>query len=335
MAKRKRLTPANPEFLGAAPETKSMGPLAGMRAPIADVASQASATAALEELSREMQEARQAGRMITALPLSQIRLDHLVRDRVASDDDDMEALMVSLRDRGQQAPIEVVALGQGEYGLISGWRRCTALARLHREGLGDGTVLAIERRPDDASDAYLAMVEENEIRVGLSYFERARIAVRSVELGVFETEKQALLHLFRSASRAKRSKIRSFLGVVRALDGALRYPQAIGERLGLQLSAALGQDAGLGPRLCHRLANTAPQDSEAELKILADSAAPKGKTDSVKAKPVTEEPFDTHTPRPGLTVRVHKTDGRLEITGAALTPDLRGRLLRWLENPTS
>ncbi|QCO58167.1 nuclease (plasmid) [Pseudorhodobacter turbinis] len=335
MAKRKRLTPANPDFLGAAPETKSMGPLGGMRAPIADVASQASATAALEELSREMQAARQAGRMITALPLSQIRLDHLVRDRVASDDDDMATLMASLRDRGQQAPIEVVALGQGEYGLISGWRRCTALAKLHSEGVGDGTVLAIERRPDDASDAYLAMVEENEIRVGLSYFERARIAVKSVEQGVFETEKQALLHLFRSASRAKRSKIRSFLGVVRALDGALRYPQAIGERLGLQLSAALDQDADLGPRLCQNLTNSAPQGTEAELKILADAVAPNVKTGSVKAKTVTEEPFSTHIPRSGLTVRVHKGDGRVEISGAALTPDLRARLLLWLETPTS
>lgn len=326
MAKRKRLTPANPDFLGTAPETKSMAPMGGMRAPIADVAAQASATAALEELSREMQAARAAGRMITPLPLSDIRLDHLVRDRIAPTgdaDEDMAALMASLRDRGQQAPIEVVALAEGGYGLISGWRRCTALLALHAQGVGDGTVLAIERRPDDASDAYLAMVEENEIRLGLSYFERARIALKAVEQGVFETEKQALLNLFRTASRAKRSKIRSFLAVVRALDGVLAFPHAMGERLGLQLSAALERDSGLAQRLRTTLTQAAAQDAQAELTVLTDAlAAP-----AVKSAPTSV----TRDIRKGLSVKVHKTGNRLELSGPALTPDLRARLLLWLE----
>ena len=50
------------------------------------------------------------------------------------------------------------------------------------------------------------MVEENEIRVGLSYYERARIVAKAVAQGVFETEKQALQRLFHTASRPKRSK---------------------------------------------------------------------------------------------------------------------------------
>lgn len=330
MAKRKRLTPANPDFLGAAPETKSMAPMGGMRAPIADVAAQASATAALEELSREMQAARAAGRMITPLPLSEIRLDHLVRDRIPATggaDEDMAALIASLRDRGQQTPIEVVALAQGGYGLISGWRRCTALLALHATGVGDGTVLAIERRPDDASDAYLAMVEENEIRLGLSYFERARIALKAVEQGVFETEKQALLELFRTASRAKRSKIRSFLTVVRALDGALHFPQAMGERLGLQLCTALERDPALAPRLISALSSATPPDAQAELKIIADVMAHSTTPSRPKASP----PPATRDIREGLSVKVHKTGNRLELSGPALTPDLRARLLLWLE----
>lgn len=333
MAKRRRLTPANPDFLGTAPETKSMAPLGGMRAPIADVASEASATAALEELSREMQDARDAGRMITALPLSQIRLDHLVRDRIANQDADMEALLTSLRARGQQTPVEVVALEDGSYGLISGWRRCTALAQLHSEGVGDGTVLAIKRRPDDASDAYLAMVEENEIRVGLSYFERARIAAKAVEQGVYETEKQALLSLFGSASRAKRSKIRSFLSLVASLDGVLRFPQSIGERLGLQLSAALEKDAGFAARVVKALEAARPATAEAELKVLADVMGRKTGSDKggQTAKPDPKSGFSDRDLRPGLSVRVHKSDGRVELSGPALTPDLRARLLLWLE----
>lgn len=330
MAKRKRLTPANPAFDGPAPETKSMVPLAGLRAPIAGVAAQASATAALEELSREMQTARSEGRMITALPLSRIRLDHLVRDRLARDDEDMAALVSSLRDRGQQTPIEVVALADGGYGLISGWRRCTALAQLQADGVGDGTVLAIERRPDDASDAYLAMVEENEIRVGLSYFERARIAAKAVDQGVFESEKQALLGLFRTASRAKRSKIRSFLKVVDVLDGALRFPQSIGERLGLQLSAALERDADLGARLVDRLHRHPAATAEEELAQL--TATLDGKEVSNKNKSAASAPaYAERDLREGLRVRVYNADGRVELSGPALTPDLRARLLLWLE----
>lgn len=333
MAKRKRLTPANPDFLGAAPETKAMAPLGGMRAPIADVASEASATAALEELSREMQAARRAGRMITALPLAKIRLDHLVRDRVVNEGEDMAALVASLRDRGQQTPIEVMALEGGAYGLISGWRRCSALLQLQREGLGDGTVLAIERRPDDASEAYLAMVEENEIRVGLSYFERARIAAKAVEQGVFETEKQALLELFRSASRAKRSKIRSFLPVVAALEGALLFPHAIGERLGLQLSAALEKEPALAARLREALSAAQPGTAEAEMQVLTQAMSQKTDSDKGK-KPVPAPAYSQRDLREGLQVRVHKSDGRVELSGPALTPELRARLLLWLEKST-
>jgi ParB family chromosome partitioning protein len=329
MAKRKRLTPANPDFLGAAPETKSMTPM-GMRAPIADVASEASATAALEELSREMQAARSEGRVITPLPLSQIRMDHLVRDRIARDDEDMVALIASLRDRGQQTPIEVVALEEGRFGLISGWRRCTALLQLQAEGVGDGTVLAIERTPKDATDAYLAMIEENEIRVGLSYFERARIAAKAVEQGVFATEKQALLDLFRTASRSKRSKIRSFLPVVQALDGVLKFPQAIGERLGLSLSAALEKDAGLAARLSSAVEAADPQSAEAELTILREMLTQKTGSDKEKKTPPAPG-YSQRDLREGLSVRVHKIDGRVELSGPALTPDLRARLLLWLE----
>jgi hypothetical protein len=62
MAKRKRLTPAQPGFLGTAqkaPETKSMP--VGMSAPIAQVAGEASATAALAEVSQALADARARG----------------------------------------------------------------------------------------------------------------------------------------------------------------------------------------------------------------------------------------------------------------------------------
>ncbi|MFD1810536.1 hypothetical protein ACFSHQ_27630 [Gemmobacter lanyuensis] len=131
------------------------------------------------------------------------------------------------------------------------------------------------------------MVEENEIRVGLSFYERARIALKAVEAGVFPDDRSALRSLFASASRAKRSKIGSFLTLVRALDGALRFPEAIGERLGLQLAQALEADPGLASRLQLALQAEIP-DAMAEQTLLQRALTP------ARPKPVSPKP------RPGL-----------------------------------
>jgi hypothetical protein len=82
------------------------------------------------------------------------------------------------------------------------------------------------------------MVEENEIRAGMSFYERARLAAEAAKLGIYPDPAAAIAALFASASPAKRSKIGSFVRVHEALGDALRYPTAIPERLGLALAAA-------------------------------------------------------------------------------------------------
>ena len=186
MAKRKRLTPANPAFLDPAPETKSAFSMHA--APIADVAREASATAAVEEMAESLRAAREEGRMVIPVPLDAVHMEYLVRDRVVVDAEEQEALVESLSRRGQQTPVELVDLGEGaqpRYGLISGWRRVMALKALRARGEEVQEVLGLLRRPAESSQAYLAMIEENEIRVGLSYYERARIALKAVEAGAF------------------------------------------------------------------------------------------------------------------------------------------------------
>ncbi|MBD3766047.1 MAG: ParB N-terminal domain-containing protein, partial [Rhodobacterales bacterium] len=82
----------------------------------------------------------------------------------AHDPEEMAALRASLAARGQQTPIEVVELAPGRYGLISGARRLAALRALAEE-TGEARfarVQALLRPFSAASDAYLAMVEENE-----------------------------------------------------------------------------------------------------------------------------------------------------------------------------
>ena len=331
MAKRKRLTPANPAFLDPAPETKSAFSAPRREAPIADVAREAAASAAAEELARTLTEARDGGRMVMEVPLAQIDMDYLTRDRVVVENDDLVALKDSLRARGQQTPVDLVALDEGGYGLISGWRRCAALGALHEE-TGEarfGQVLGLLRQPAEQADAYVAMVEENEIRVGLSYFERARIVLKAVESGVFDQDRAALRALFQSASRAKRSKIGSFLTVVRALDGALRFPAALTERLGLRLSRALQDNPKLAGALRTQLASN-PATAEAETAIIQAALSP-----PKAAKPPVIDSNKGH-PAPSAAksvvdgVRMQAEKGRIVLEGYAVDAQLERKLIAWL-----
>lgn len=335
MAKRKRLTPANPDYLPPEMtqdglETKAMYPLGVAPAarpapPIANVAAVQAATAALDEISETLRVAREQGRMVIELPLDTVQMDYLVRDRVGDDDSDRDALLASLRARGQQTPIEVADLGNGRYGLISGWRRCQALRQLQQDGSGAGQVLALLRRPQDAAQAYLAMVEENEIRVGLSYYERARIAAIAVEQGVFETEKKALLDLFAAASRPKRSKIRSFLSIVQALDGALQFPEAIGERTGLALAKALDTRPALGGEMRAALAQAAPENAATEQAVLADLMRDKQTlTTGLESKSKAGLPVNLSV------IVTPQKDGSLTLSGPGVGPSLQRDLQAWL-----
>ncbi len=331
MAKRLRLTPPKDGYLAeagpvsAGTETKSTlsAPFGAGVAPIARVAADAAATAALDLVSDELRRARAEGRLIQSLPLEAVIEDYLVRDRVTVAPEELAALTESLRARGQQAPIEVVDLGQGRYGLISGWRRLAALRGLRAE-TGEarfGTVLALLRRPADAGAAYVAMVEENEIRVGLSYYERARIVAKAVEQGVFPGPKQALQSLFSAASRAKRSKIGSFLAIVGALDGALRHPTAIGERMGLALAQALEADPDLAGRIRAEIAARRPATAEAELALLA--AALRAGAARPPAPPA---------PAGGIRVALERgpSGPRIVLTGAGVDAALQARIEAWL-----
>jgi len=353
MAKRKRLTPARPGFLaGGAPETKSLipgGPLPP--APIAQVAGEASASAALDELSREIQSARADGRLIERLPLAAIDEAHLVRDRLTQDEEELGVLMASLRARGQQTPVEVSRLpepvGEATHGLISGWRRLTALRRLFEE-TGEArfaTVKVLVMTPDTARDAYVSMVEENEIRVNLSLYERARITLKAVEEGVYPTARAALQGLFGSTTRSRRSKIGSFMVVVEALDGALAHAAAIPEKLGLALAGEIQDDAGFAPALRARLADAGYRNPQQELRALSAAiGAARQPAGTVGGTGTPDRPRLTvmdgsaqgHDDRradliPGLTARFSRRDKRIELTGEAVSEGFYLALREWLK----
>lgn len=300
-------------------------------APIATVAGQSASEAALAELSDTLRSAREEGRLIQALPLDAIEADHLVRDRLSADEDEMQALIGSIHARGQQTPIEVVALEDDRFGLISGWRRLTALRRLAQEDARFATVLAILRRPDSAAEAYCAMVEENEIRVGLSYYERARIVARAAGQGVYPDARAALSGLFASASRAKRSKIGSFVRLHDALDDVLRFPAAIPERLGLSLVKAIETEDGFTDRLRATLTQAGAGEAEAELAVL--NAALEGPVPAAKrgnSEPKEERQSARASEAENVTVTM--SAGQIILSGPGATEELAGKLRRWLRN---
>lgn len=369
MAKRKRLSPAQDGFLTPPPTGRPT--LGGARtvgaAPIAQVASDASAQAALQELSEVVETARAKGLMIQELPLEVIDENHLVRDRIEQDEEELQALIASIRARGQQTPAEVVPLehpaGGRSHGLISGWRRLTALKRLYAETSDPAfaTIKALVIRPGSAEASYVAMVEENEIRVNLSHYERARIAVRACREGVFSRRKDALQTLFGNATRAKRSKIGSFVTLVEALDAVLFHPTAISEKLGLALARAIENDAGFADRARQALQagdRSTPEAEQAILTGLLDPAVPtpRAATDAAPApeaarpkppvEPLVSRPrvrgaHDWDAAQPGERIALPAPEGvrlgyipseqKIEISGPGVSAALVEELQAWLK----
>lgn len=317
MAKRKRLTPAT-LTQGGMLETKDATSPPMSRAPIAQVAGDAAARAALEELADDMRAARAKGRLVQALPLDQVKADHLVRDRIAHDVEEMAALKASLMARGQQTPIEVVELEKG-YGLISGYRRLAALQALSAE-TGEARFDAIQAliKPlDDVSDSYVAMVEENEIRADLSFYERARLASEAARIGVYPTPARAVSALFAHAPPAKRSKINSFLRIHDRLGGALQFPAAIPEKLGLALAKALQAESAFQGRVKAALRRAKVETAAQERAVLERCLKPEVAAKSASADVI-----------PGVAVQRGK--GRVVLSGSGVTPELTHDLLEWL-----
>lgn len=312
MAKRKRLDildgPISSDL-----ETKSA--LARSRMPIAEVAGDIAGHSALVEVAQEMTLAEDEGRIVKKIPLGKIVKDHLSRDRLAIDEDEMEALQASIKTRGQQTPIEVVMLSDGLFGLISGLRRLEALRRL-----GASDALALVKRPESSGAAYQAMVEENEIRASLSFYERANIVVAAVEQGVFSDPHAAVKTLFAHAPKAKRSKILKFVTLRKMLGAVLRFPTAIPEHLGLALEQAIRADKKLTTRISTALKKAAVSDAATERRVL----------EAALKRPAKVAPREEIAP--GLTLSRHK--GKAVLSGAVVTDDFMDALKAWAARQT-
>lgn len=100
----------------------------------------------------------------------------------------------------------------------------------------------------------------------LSQYERGRIAVVAKGQGAFKSVEAAVNKLFPAASKAKRSKIRSFALVHEELGDLLKFPTALSERAGLRLAGAV--KAGYSAVMRDLLADSDAKNFEKEFKVV-------------------------------------------------------------------
>lgn len=258
MAKRRNLEiPSSDQMQRLEEEFRRSNPIARSGvAPIAQVAAETAAVidprsaelriaAAKDKVDAEAyRDAQGRGLVLLDLHVEEIEADALVRDRLVIDAEELEELKGSIAKTGLRLPIEVF-VHEGGYGLLSGYRRLMAVKAL-RQMTQDpkyDRIKALLREPEAMGGSFAAMIEENEIRSALSHFERGRIAVVAAQQGAFVNTEAAVEALFPMASKAKRSKIRSFALIYEELGDMLKFPDQIREKEGLKLAAALRDGA--------------------------------------------------------------------------------------------
>ncbi len=204
-----------------------------------------------DALAHEHVRLTRLGLVTRFVPLDDIRMTKLVRDRKKGPDFDLAELKASIADVGLSNPIRLEARDDGGFELIQGYRRLSAYREL-RDETGDhdryGAIPAAVTQPGDDLDAlYRRMVDENLVRKDISFAEMALLALdyaRDPGTSADDPER-AVAVLFRSAGYQKRSYIRAFLPVVERLGTTLKFPQDIPRALGLALARRLDEVEGL------------------------------------------------------------------------------------------
>lgn len=282
MAKRRKLeTPSadvlskmEQEFRG---ETSGVSPLAPIAQVAAEAASQApveTAQARADAAQLESYQRKEAdGLVLQEIPLEQINPIEIFRDRTVLDKAELDELKFSIAANGLRMPIEVYKLdregrGRYEYGLISGYRRLLAYQQQFEltEDPKYATIKSIVKAVDNTQASLAAMIEENEVRSNVSHYERGRIAALAAQNGFYTNVEEAVNALYPVASKAKRSKIRSFALVFEELGDLLEYPENLIEKQGLKLASAIrdGQETALRGALGHAV----PANAQDEWQVL-------------------------------------------------------------------
>ena len=292
--------------------------------------------------AQKFRDADAAGLLIFEIPINAIEPLSMQRDRTVIDQEALAELEHSISQNGVRMPIEVYALkeskGGKQYGLLSGYRRLIAQQNLFaRTGQAKfNSIRAVLRDPDQMGGAFVAMVEENEVRQDLSHYERGRIAVIAAQQGAFASTEDAVAEMFASGSKAKRSKIRSFAMIFEELGDMLEFPEGMREKDGLRLAAALRN--GAEARLRQVLGAGQGVDANSEWNLI-ESVLAEQSQDVIKSnrggRPKSERPQNLSSKIiSGVTVKsAADRDGyTIRLSGAPVSDDLMQKILESVES---
>ena len=234
--------------------------------------------------AKEYRRAQDSGLVLEEIPLSDIHMDDLPRDRLELDavalSDEMEELKASILARGQKEPIEVYLSGDGRHQLKKGWRRFTALSQLLLE-TGDarfGTVIArVAKGTETRISRYIDMVEENVVREDLSFAEMAQVALTAASDDKIDENDPDLIvgRLYGSLHKMKRSYVRAFVFLLGEIGDVLRFPKDVSRNLGVDVSRAIKAGQGNLISLRKELMETqsATEQSEVLSRFLSNAKA--------------------------------------------------------------
>jgi ParB family chromosome partitioning protein len=231
-----------------------------------------------DALAHEFVRLKKLGLIVDQIPVDAVRTTKLVRDRSLRVDLGLEDLKASIRAVGLSNPIQVEPDGAGGYELIQGLRRLSAYRELHAE-TGDAAYARIPAALMAAGDTmetlYRRMVDENLIRKDVSFAEMANLARAYADDAVDDCADldEAVNRLYASAAPQKRSYIRRFAYLMRALEKVLEHPAAIPRAVGLQLADRLEADPLAQLALVRLLQRPGHRTEEEELVILREFLA--------------------------------------------------------------
>lgn len=276
-----------------------------------------------DALAHEFVRLKNLGLITDMIPVNEVRVSKLVRDRTQRRDPEVEDLKASLKAVGLSNPIRVEKLPAGGYELVEGWRRLTAFRALLAE-TGDESWARIPASFVPAGETveglYRRMVDENLVRKEISWAEMARLARAYVEDGVGGCDDldQAVNHLFASTNPQKRSYIRRFAYLLSRLEMHLEHPEAIPRALGLSLAQRLEQEPGLIAGLVQALQAVPRRAADEEVAILQSfdraepvAISPRGKP--ARGRPAKRGKTVLRMPLPGGEVKCTAAAGKVEL----------------------
>ncbi len=256
------------------------------------------------------------------IPLDAIDEAALTRDRTGLDPEPLAELEASIAATGLRQPIEIFPLAEPydamTHGLLSGFRRLLAFRNLHeRTGRDDyAAIPAFIRTRQEPARALMAVIEENEIRAGISPYERGLIAVNARNQGLFASIEEAVEGLYPAASRQKRARLRHIAHFAEEVGGFFAAPERFSEhRIERLMRAVSGGFGDLIRTALEESSLTDPGHQWSLVEPILDEAEETARTPQPSSAP--GRPRRILRPRYGLTIRRERTrDGwSLHFTG--------------------